>query len=74
MVSFECLRIMGVWNQWFYGDAMRCRVCRRLVALWCVAVDLVGFYLLSGDGWMCCGWIAKAAYFVFQPTGWQAAA
>ena len=73
-MSSRCLRIVVIWNRWFCGFVVKCRVCRRLVVLWNVAGDWVGFGLLSGVGWTCRSWIAKAAYFVFQLVRWLATA
>jgi hypothetical protein len=33
MVSFECLRIVGIWDLWFYGEVEPRRVSLRLSGL-----------------------------------------
>ena len=50
-VSSTCLQIVVIWNLWFCGFVVKCRVCRRLVGLWYVVGVWVGFDLLNGAGW-----------------------
>ena len=53
MVRSGCLQIVVIGNRWFCGFVVKCRVCQRLVVLWNMAGDWVGFGLLSGVGWTC---------------------